>query len=415
MLKVLFTAGLLAMSVTAAQSAAPLEKHLNDGVFTYSTALDSRAQLHRDLWEVVRAWAGDVHTPVSDCVVQLRVEEETLAFRSWHIECDRPFDSPFFGSASSKPVAATFSSNDLLAFGRTLRLRSADSTTPPGEYPGNSAPLAELLSAGSRTPPGRNAVWTDCWINVAFTEGGIAAENMECSVQGNEFVNTEIATADGAGRWTVSTGLHRLCAEQEHRKTAGKTINETWKAACPGEATTSDWFVLEIQEAERARRAEAARIVDPHRIPFTITGEIHDRDEHSLAVWGKAIPPGGSNPLGALYRDSNIVVLYPDQSRLMGPMYAGGSHCFVGKRSGTNAFGATVPGWVYGPCPLPAGSSWVFVSKNASKETVLNGPYKTYPSCYRAMEQSSAPGLSGRCYAASDDVIRKQKTRSSPK
>jgi len=433
MRRILLGAGLLAMSATAAQSAAPLEKHMAGGYFAYSSDLDARAQLHRELWEAARTWAEDTQKSVSDCAVQLRVDQRTLMFRSWYVECTRPWENPYSelksstgvvdysddknkGDAapsskdepgkspdpepdSSRPAATMFSLDDIRAFGRTLK----------------------LWSEASDASEGKESVWTDCWINVGFSKEGIAAETMECSLSKDE---TRMAVSRGSGSgWTVlpgSTKFSKVLLEDDRTEKiwgcVGRGIYEfTWLHSTDGRTIEPDWFVLETMKAMRTGRAKETPAARPNEIPFTVTGEVVDREEHAVRLWGKALPPGNWNPLGALYRDANILVLYPAQSALKGPIYIPSHYCFVGKQTGTNRFGAAIPVWVYGPCPLPAGTSWAFLSKASGEETVLHGPFKTYPACDSARAQSSARGLARRCYQVPDDIIRKHKGHTSPR
>lgn len=84
---------------------------------------------------------------------------------------------------------------------------------------------------------------------------------------------------------------------------------------------------------------------------FSIYGLIIDRGKKNLIVWGRAIPDGDSNVMGALYNDSSIVVKNYDEAGIFHNYYSCDNHYFVEKRKGKNAFGMEIPMWVFGSEP----------------------------------------------------------------
>ncbi len=97
-----------------------------------------------------------------------------------------------------------------------------------------------------------------------------------------------------------------------------------------------------VQSFEEAKRR--VRELSKKHPPVTVTGEILDRDRHSITVWGKAIPdtPDRASVFGGVWEDAGLVVLNPDESYISAGHYTGGYHYFLEKRRGA---------WVYGDEP----------------------------------------------------------------
>jgi tetratricopeptide (TPR) repeat protein len=87
---------------------------------------------------------------------------------------------------------------------------------------------------------------------------------------------------------------------------------------------------------------------------FTIHGRITDQalDGKTLVLLGTAIPGNQDySAVGAITKDSCIVVKDPERRLVQGSGYMGGVHYLAGKTTVKNAFGASVKAFVYGPPP----------------------------------------------------------------
>ena len=83
---------------------------------------------------------------------------------------------------------------------------------------------------------------------------------------------------------------------------------------------------------------------------FSVTGKITGKEKNALQLWGHALPSKGAMDHWAQQtREANIVVINP-QPKYSGGYYMG-LHYFVKKASGKNAYGGSVPIWVFGDLP----------------------------------------------------------------
>lgn len=90
--------------------------------------------------------------------------------------------------------------------------------------------------------------------------------------------------------------------------------------------------------------------IDKKHPLFIISGEPRNRDSKGVFVWGIAVGfMGDFSQLGALPQKSNIYVVNPKTP--FNNLYYKGEHYFLKKGTGTNAFGAKVPVWIYGDMP----------------------------------------------------------------
>jgi hypothetical protein len=82
-----------------------------------------------------------------------------------------------------------------------------------------------------------------------------------------------------------------------------------------------------------------------------IVGEIIDREQAAVVVWGVALPRDQykATAFGAVLKEATLLVLNP---KLTNPVIYEGMACFIGKDQGVNRFGAPVPVWIYGPCEM---------------------------------------------------------------
>lgn len=117
------------------------------------------------------------------------------------------------------------------------------------------------------------------------------------------------------------------------------------------DAELADWVAVYRRERDDLAAKLAAEEARHPR--FLISGDVKDRDETSLAVFGVAVPNdlARQNDLGAVMRKASVVVEGYHQRGLMGGQFYNGEHNFLRKAEGKNAFGAAVPVWVYGAAP----------------------------------------------------------------
>jgi hypothetical protein len=83
--------------------------------------------------------------------------------------------------------------------------------------------------------------------------------------------------------------------------------------------------------------------------PFFVRGNVRDRTENTILLAGTAVPNNNPamNPMGTVVKDASVVVRNPSVEVAVGFYYTG-THYFIERKEGKNAFGGTVPVWVYG-------------------------------------------------------------------
>jgi hypothetical protein len=84
---------------------------------------------------------------------------------------------------------------------------------------------------------------------------------------------------------------------------------------------------------------------------FFIMGEIKDREEDYLQIWGSAIPTNDDFSSPGTTQEDNIIVLKPNKAKILYNYYNGGKHYFMYKGYSKNVFGADVPVRYYGDLP----------------------------------------------------------------
>ncbi len=85
-----------------------------------------------------------------------------------------------------------------------------------------------------------------------------------------------------------------------------------------------------------------------------VYGEIKDRDNGVLQLYGQAIPTNGDiRAPGTLLENGNIVIVDPDLNAIAGQYYRPSIHFYAQRTFGKNLFGADVPILHYGPAPAP--------------------------------------------------------------
>jgi hypothetical protein len=84
---------------------------------------------------------------------------------------------------------------------------------------------------------------------------------------------------------------------------------------------------------------------------YIISGQVNDQGDGAIQVWGTATPrPVTSQTLrspGCQMNAANLIVENPDDSGFRGNGYISMTQYFIGKESGTNAMGMTVPVYRY--------------------------------------------------------------------
>lgn len=83
---------------------------------------------------------------------------------------------------------------------------------------------------------------------------------------------------------------------------------------------------------------------------YTIVGDMSDYDGTDAVIFGMAVPSKtNTNTDGAHYDEVNIIVSDSESNHRLNNMYfSGNGYIYLGKSSGTNAYGGTVPVYNYG-------------------------------------------------------------------
>lgn len=84
---------------------------------------------------------------------------------------------------------------------------------------------------------------------------------------------------------------------------------------------------------------------------FIIYGEIKDREENFLQIWGTALPVSNDFSSPGTVEENNIIVVNPEKDKILYNNYAGGKHYYLYKGFSKNAFGVDVPVRYYGELP----------------------------------------------------------------
>lgn len=87
---------------------------------------------------------------------------------------------------------------------------------------------------------------------------------------------------------------------------------------------------------------------------FLIYGEIKDREENILQIWGTALPVDNDYSSPGTVEENNIIVVNPEKDKIIYNNYTGGKHYYLYKGVSKNAFNANVPVRYYGELPTDA-------------------------------------------------------------
>jgi hypothetical protein len=84
---------------------------------------------------------------------------------------------------------------------------------------------------------------------------------------------------------------------------------------------------------------------------FRIFGEIVDREQAAVLVWGVAQPENGNYAaFGTHTTNANLLVLNPTFTNAV--LYHERGLCLLKKDQTANQYGALVPVWIYAPCSM---------------------------------------------------------------
>jgi len=109
--------------------------------------------------------------------------------------------------------------------------------------------------------------------------------------------------------------------------------------------------VVEAQDKYREAVHKLNELYTEHP-RWEIKGEITNRGDDEISVWGKAESEDASpNHPGWLKDDGNIHVIHPNPDKISYNSYQGGIHWYIKQAYGTNTFGQKVPVNVYGDKP----------------------------------------------------------------
>ncbi len=132
---------------------------------------------------------------------------------------------------------------------------------------------------------------------------------------------------------------------QDKKVAEAKSKEESLKAKEEKLQSQKDELIAKLQaEQEKLESYREATTL------FSVTGKVTGKEKNALQLWGHALPSKGAMDHWAQQtREANIVVINP-QPKYSGGYYMG-LHYFVKKASGKNAYGGSVPIWVFGDLP----------------------------------------------------------------
>ena len=136
--------------------------------------------------------------------------------------------------------------------------------------------------------------------------------------------------------------------EQEFLKEHNRLLikNKIKKEELENQIVIKDKEIVELEQKANNEMNKLVKYEDDITV-FQITGKVLDREPDAVQIWGIAIPINGNRTHWARqFEKTNIAVLNPKPLR--NPTYYHGNHYFLGKTTSKNAFGASVPLWVFG-------------------------------------------------------------------
>jgi hypothetical protein len=139
-------------------------------------------------------------------------------------------------------------------------------------------------------------------------------------------------------------------------KPAGATEVKPSAETAPNASLSADELQEKISliDSEMMKLSEQYDKLMVEHPAFHISGDIKDRSDTSVSVWGTAVP--GDNDLsrmGTLTKDGHVHIINAPKESIIGSTYIGQRY-YIEKRTGKNGFGAAVPVYVFGDAPSKA-------------------------------------------------------------
>jgi hypothetical protein len=184
----------------------------------------------------------------------------------------------------------------------------------------------------------------DSYARVKETEGKLAVLRQETADKYLSQAQSSIEKGDLDTAGRLVEAAKQAYGDYQRVRTVGEELAKARERAL---------IITDLANVQREITSTSERVqklYQEHPI-FQIVGEIKDRDEKSLTIWGRAYPIGSKGALGTNFYEANLIVINPDKRCDHGSHYLEGKHCFMRKSTGTNAFGAPVHVWVYGDPP----------------------------------------------------------------
>lgn len=147
---------------------------------------------------------------------------------------------------------------------------------------------------------------------------------------------------------------------------------------------------------------------------FIIYGEIKDREENFLQIWGSAIPANNDFSSPGTVEENNIIIVNPEKDKIIYNGYAGGKHYYLYKGFSKNAFGADVPVRYYGELPSETKSK---ISSLSNEVSNLEQKIESLSEDYKLLQTNiiiskAKEKLKGTDYEESIDLLLKAKNLS---
>ena len=125
----------------------------------------------------------------------------------------------------------------------------------------------------------------------------------------------------------------------------------------PPAAPNMEWVQEIANEISKLKGelAAAKKRIDEQQsksVAFQIAGEVKDRDEGVIQIFGLSVPQNHDFTLvGACQQNCNLIIVNPMKDRDYGHHYGPALHYFKEKKYSKNAFGGQVPVFVFGGPP----------------------------------------------------------------
>ena len=148
--------------------------------------------------------------------------------------------------------------------------------------------------------------------------------------------------------------LDKKVAEAESKEVSLKAKEEKLQAQ-------KDALIANLQaEQEKLEGQKEATTL------FTVYGRIQNKEKNAIQLWGQAVPTKGVLNHWAMQTKETVIIILNPKTMSSGAYYTG-SHYFVKKASGKNAYGGSVPIWVFGDLPPKVKSETDAITSNMEK------------------------------------------------